>query len=93
MLPTLAVNEDADFVGYMENLEQLERDRERINKILEAHEVSEFCSLCYTVAVILFQGSRSPSFLYWFRNGGKRLGEDLPYVKFKQSANILRLSS
>ncbi len=39
MLATTALNEDADFVGYMENLEQMERERERINKMLEEHEV------------------------------------------------------
>ncbi|GAX18442.1 hypothetical protein FisN_2Lh085 [Fistulifera solaris] len=39
MQTTNALNDDADFVGYMENLEKMERDRERINKMLEEHEL------------------------------------------------------
>ncbi len=42
MLPTHALDEDVDFLGHMENLERLEKEREREMKMYEAHEVSKY---------------------------------------------------
>lgn len=57
MLPTHALDADADFVDYMENLERLEMERERIHQMLEAHEVSYcniICTLCCALGGLFF---------------------------------------
>jgi hypothetical protein len=82
--PTFALNEDADFVGYMENLEKMERERERINRMLEEHEV---CSSLETVLRFRRTFNRVDRAhalpLTELRYGDKQHGEDMPCAKFK----------